>query len=222
MLKPEEKRRINEALTKCNGDKRAAAEMLQMDVDKLRWTVNGNKDLRAFWTPAGRKANPVAIMGGPMLPDEPKETSAEIEAREEAEFKKHLEYIGEESGDVTEALALSKMYGSQIGRCINLIGGGITQRALALIRLCKKLDEERAAGFTGEHAVAASVNWSITYMEAHKMLATYMKAAALSSVARAKIKALQDAANGRNGHSKPSFGPKQTNIIAKGNVQVNA
>lgn len=222
MLKPEEKRRINEALTKCNGDKSAAAALLQMDVKKLRWTIYGNKDLRAFWTGVGKSATAVQVMGGPMLPDEPKESQEQIEAREEEEFRKHLESLGFESGDVTEARALSKIYGTHIGRCINLIGGGITKRAMAIIRLCEQLDIRFSEGFSGENADATLATWSITYMEAHKMLAVYMKAAALSSVARAKIKALQDAANGNKSKGRPAFGPKQTNIIAKGNVQVNA
>lgn len=221
MLKPDEKRRINEALTKCNGDKQAAADMLQMDVKKLRWAINNNKDLRAFWTAAGKRATAVEVLNGPMLPDEPRETPEQAEAREEEEFRKHLENLGLESGDVVEARALSKVYGSHIGKCINLIGGGITKRALALMKFCEKLDLRFAEGFSGENADVALANWTTAYVEAHKLLAGYLKAAALSSVARAKIKALQEAANGNRNRGKPSFGPKQTNIIAKGPVQVN-
>lgn len=219
MLKPEEKRRINEALTKCNGDKRAAADMLNMPVSRLRDTINNNKDLRAFWTAKGRATTSIEVMGGPMLPDEPKESPAEIEAREEAEFKKHLQDMGQDPKEQEQGLSLARVYGAKINYCVNLMGGGVLKRFLGLMSHSKELEDRYKVGFSGETATADYSNWIIDRTETDKQIASYMKAAVLSQVAREKIKALQAAANGNKGHAKPSFGPKQTNIIAR-NVQV--
>ena len=79
MLTAEQKRSINDALTRHNGDRTAAAETLGMDPRKLKDTIRNNKDLSRAWTvkeSALMQSTATELKNGPDLPQETFPSSA--------------------------------------------------------------------------------------------------------------------------------------------------
>ncbi len=216
MLTVEDKRHIHEALTKCQGNRAQAAALLGITKQELKNRIYNNKDLRAAWvTPQVAGPSHADVTDGPDLSvtaPEIVESWEQRMAREDAEYSKLMESVGVDPGDVTEAMSLEKFFGRFIGRSLNVIGGGVTVRALKLMKFLEGLDENFKKGFTGENARTELATWTFAYMEGHKHLSRMLEVANMSATARAKIELYRSQANASRGKGKAGFGPKTVSI----------
>lgn len=211
MLTADEKRRINDALTRNNGDRRLACAALNITIKDLKTIINNNKDLKALW---GKKPRALLTIGSgeetPNVQVVVVENEALIQARREQEFQKLVSVTGGE-GELENSFSLQKAYGRYTEECESLLGGTLVERGIALRKLLKRLDAEI------EEALSLPVEElkvrSDLYAECHKQLARIMEVVTTSRLARAKQTALKEAGKSK-GKGKTSFGPK-TAIVAQ-------
>lgn len=217
LLTKEELARMTGALTACNGDRRKAAEMLNVPLQLVRNRIKTNKVLKAqFSTPRvgtikNHESNGVVVL--PM----PAESEAQLAERTQREFELLLKDANGDA-DLATALSLQRAYGRYTEQCQALVGGSLVDQAMNLNRLLNKIHPELMDGVAAGALPEGFVSKSVLYTESQKMLAGIMDKINASLVVNAKVKALKEAGKGGKTR-KPGFGPKnQTNVIAA-NVQ---
>lgn len=184
----QDKKRVNEELTKANGNRRQAAAVLGMSVQRLRNVICSSPLLRSQWVQT-KNPGPTAgeTMQGPPAVAEPTETQVQQSEREEGEFRKLLETTGKTPEDVVLAMSYQQMFGRHVVKVVNVMGGGAMARSLRLLERIEALEAEFDAGFTGEHALAEFEVKAKFYVELHNAYRGLFDAASQSMAAKAKI-----------------------------------
>lgn len=217
MLTADEKRRINDALTTSNGNRKAASAVLNISSNRLKTIINNNDDLRAQWSqkrlaPFTTRAEPMTVV--------PAESEEQIRARREGEFQKLMHGTGEPE-EIVHAMSLMRAYGHFSEEMESLLGGGLVERGIKLKKLCDTLDKKLHDGLNADKQPEGLTTISILYIEAHKQLSHISEVVGASRVARAKIQMFKDQAKGNKNRGKVAWGPKMQNNIVANNVQVN-
>lgn len=209
----EETAKINSALTACNGDREAAAAMLNVPFAELKIKMMNRKALRVQWSTPQASKEVVVQSNGQLPVPIPAETQEEMAARAQADFEKLMQGANGDV-DLAQALSLQKAYGKYTEQCQALVGGSLIEQAMKLKDLLNKIHPRLTEGVSGA-LPEGFTSMSILYTECQKQLGSIMEKVNASLVVNAKVKAIREA--GKNGKArKPGFGPKnQTNVVAQ-------
>jgi len=218
VLTAEQRAKINQALTTCNGDRKLACEMLNVTGRQLRDLIYNNPDLKSSWSTPKARASEVELMDGPRIVAEIE--NPVVNEATQAKFAELMKATGATEDDLKVAMSLQEAYGKHTSKCVDMVGGGLVKRAISLGVLLDKMEKQLDEGFHGEDAGEQFATWNETYAEANKNMIRIMEVLTASEVARAKVKLFASQASGGKGNNRnrPSFGPK-TAIIAQ-NVTV--
>lgn len=209
MRSADEIRRINESMTRANGDRQVAAMELQIEKRRLTQILHSTPSLKAIWCPA-KNTLPVTaleVMKGLDMQPMTVESAEALEAANDKSFEALLEK-SLDPAELATARSLSKMWGKHLGQCGELIGGTLVERALKLKAQIQKAQDEMNAGFEGESAGLQYQARSIFVIEAHKILLSVQDGITKTTMARAKLKEMSQQGNGGRPGGKPGFGPK--------------
>ncbi len=204
----------------CNGDRKKASEILCMPRVALTATLQNCRPLKQVWCKI-EKPEPITAVQSykkPALQVLDAESAADLEKRMDLEFEKLVCGTGEMTSEMMSARALQKAYGSHLGRCMDLMGGSLVDRALKLKKLIDEKEKLIERGTETGDLVQAQVYTAELngYIEMHNVLIRILDMSNKSAMSRAKIRQMEGGKDSNKPKGKPGFSPKQTiNMVEK-------
>lgn len=117
---------IDQALVACQGDRTAAATVLQMEVTELTKAIHNNADLKLRWGDSRRttpEPGTELVIHRPAPPEE--QAVAEALDREDAIVRKGLDGLGLDAGALNLAMAMQKLNRKAYASLLDMMCGGM-------------------------------------------------------------------------------------------------
>lgn len=203
-------RQIHAAMEAAGGSASQAAELLGMERRKLYDFIHNNADLKARWGTSKEEVTPpseAVTLHRPALPlrEEAEEIAKAVEA-EDAAMRKGLASIGVRGGALDMAVALQEFHSKHFGRAIEMLGGGISKQFLDLMS-----EVERISNTLNDPTAVLEPEREMMLREDRSrlldLMGKFFDKLNQAVVTQAKVRAIQNAKEGKGKPGKPGFSP---------------
>lgn len=232
----EERQRIHRVLEECNGDRKAAAEILGFTAQKLRNAIHSSPELKAAWsTPDSYTTAPTPeqvenrspLVRPEVVPPQPVIKPGYEVARtlvkEEETLRAGLGKILKPN-QIELAVSLGAFQAKHYTVAADILGGSMVKAAASLLENIEKLEKRMEEGF--EQDELGIQEEQMVRDSYHRSLETLSKikdkvdqSAYQKALIELKKKQAEQSKNGK-ARGKPGFAPLQVNIDASNGSKV--